>query len=141
MQDTTMETAERPPIELWSFGYKYGAMEANLVTDVRFMSNPYYISSLRNMTGKDEACAAYVFKDASSIEFTLALTELIVKMERSSFCREKKPIKVAIGCTGGQHRSVAVVEAVAKALSSLGLESEVHHKELSSPDSGTQRPK
>lgn len=140
MQDTKIDTAERPSIELWSFGYKYGAIEANLIMDVRFMSNPYYISSLRHMTGRDEACAAYVFKDSGSKEFTLALTELIVKMECSFNCRDMKPMKVAIGCTGGQHRSVAVVEAVAKTMRSLGLKPEVHHKELTSCDTGTQRP-
>jgi len=130
MQEKAAESQERLRLELWSFGFKYGAMEGNLVTDVRFMPNPYYIPDLRHMTGKDEACAAYVFKDSSTGEFASALTELIIRMERSFAGQDRKVLKVAIGCTGGQHRSVAVVESIARILRASGLQPEVHHKEL-----------
>ncbi len=130
MHETETECRERPQLELWSFGFKYGAIEGNLVTDVRFLPNPYYVPDLRHMTGKDEACAAYVFKDNSTGEFTSALTEAIIRMEKSFAVQDRKLLKIAIGCTGGQHRSVAVVESIARNLRETGLQPRVYHKEL-----------
>ncbi len=117
-------------MELWTFGYKYGTIEANLVVDVRFLPNPYYVHSLCHMTGKDADCAAYVLKDEESRAFVDALEELIVRMEASFRAQGKKSLKVAVGCTGGQHRSVAVAETLAAALREKGFMLEVLHQEL-----------
>jgi len=127
---TEDEAAGRLSIELWTFGYKYGAIEANLVVDVRFLPNPYYVPSLCHMTGKDADCASYVLKDEESQAFLDALTGLILRMEASFRAQGKKSLKVAVGCTGGQHRSVAVAEALAAALREKGFILEVIHQEL-----------
>jgi len=117
-------------MELWTFGYKYGAIEANLVVDVRFLPNPYYVPALCHMTGKDADCASYVLKDEESRIFIDALTGLIVQMETSFRVQGRKTLKVAVGCTGGQHRSVAVAEALAASLREKGFMLEVIHQEL-----------
>ena len=117
-------------MELWTFGYKYGAIEANLVVDVRFLPNPYYVPALCHMTGKDADCASYVLKDEESRVFLDALTGLIVRMEASFRAQGRKSLKVAVGCTGGQHRSVAVVEALAASLREKGYKPEIIHQEL-----------
>ncbi|PKL05985.1 MAG: hypothetical protein CVV53_06665 [Spirochaetae bacterium HGW-Spirochaetae-9] len=120
----------KPAIELWSFGFKYGAIEANLVIDVRFLPNPYYVPALSHMTGKDGECAAYVFKDPDTRIFADALAGLVISMERSFGQQEKAILKVAIGCTGGRHRSVAVAEDLARALQARDLAPALRHKEL-----------
>ncbi len=119
-----------PALELWSFGFKHGAIEANLVVDVRFLPNPYYVPSLCHMTGKDAPCAAYVFKDPATGGFAESLAGLVLGMESAFKEQGKTALKVAVGCTGGQHRSVAVVEAVAAALRAKGLAPAVRHREL-----------
>lgn len=119
-----------PAVELWSFGFKHGGIEANLVVDVRFLPNPYYVPSLCHMTGKDAPCAAYVFKDPATGGFAESLAELALGMECAFREQGKAALKVAVGCTGGQHRSVAVVEAVAAALRAHGLAPTVRHREL-----------
>ena len=124
------KAAEKPSMEFWSFGYKYGAIEANLVVDVRFLPNPYYVPALCHMTGKDTDCASYVLKDEESRVFIDALAGLIVRMEASFRAQGKKSLKVAVGCTGGQHRSVAVVEALAASLREKGFILGVNHQEL-----------
>lgn len=120
----------RPAIELWSFGFKYGAIEANLVIDVRFLPNPYYVPSLSHMTGREGECAAYVFRDPGTGAFADALAGLVISMERSFGEQGKAVLKVAIGCTGGRHRSVAVAEYLARALRAHDLVPTLRHKEL-----------
>lgn len=117
-------------MELWTFGYKYGAIEADLMVDVRFLPNPYYVPALCHMTGKDADCASYVLKDEETRTFLDALTGLIVRMESSFRTQGRKSLKVAVGCTGGQHRSVAVAEALAASLREKGYILEVIHQEL-----------
>lgn len=130
MEEKQAAPVERPAIELWSFGFKFGTMEANLVVDARFLPNPFYVPDLRHMTGKDPECSAYVFRDPSSLAFAENLIGLVFGMEQSFSAQGKRHLKVAIGCTGGQHRSVALVEAIARGLRAGGLAPEVHHKEL-----------
>jgi len=75
-------------------------------------------------------CAAHVFKDPGTEAFAASLATLVRAMERSFGEQGKKSLKIAIGCTGGQHRSVAVVETVAKALRAADVDLAVHHREL-----------
>jgi len=130
MEPEHIERNAAPTLELWSFGFKYGAIDAQLLVDVRFLPNPYYVPSLCHMTGKDSACAAHVFKDPGSSAFAATLTDLIHAMVRSSLEQGKKSLKVAVGCTGGQHRSVAVVESLAASLRAAGVDLSIHHREL-----------
>ena len=104
-------------VNVVSFGFKYGLpIDADIVMDVRFLPNPFYIDSLRNLTGKDQSVYDYVMKQPETQTFYQKFIDLI------EFClpgykREgKTAVTIAIGCTGGQHRSVALAERVAKRL-------------------------
>ncbi|GKT02832.1 RNase adapter RapZ [Furfurilactobacillus sp. WILCCON 0119] len=98
-------------IEVLSFGYKYGLpIDADVVMDVRFLPNPYYIDTLKNLTGKDQAVADYVMKQPATESFYTHFLELL-QLIMPGYEREgKSSLTVAIGCTGGQHRSVAIAE-------------------------------
>lgn len=121
-------------IELWSFGFKYGLFEGDAIFDVRFLPNPYYDESLRHLTGRDRSCAEYVFKEDSEMKLVKALATLVMEM-RNAASPEKKPcLVIAIGCTGGQHRSVAVTEAVAEEIrhrlnKHIEYQIETHHRD------------
>jgi len=111
--------APRMVTRLVSFGFKYGTpVDADLVFDVRFLENPYFVPELKALTGLDEPVARYVLDATETKEFllrTLALLEYVMpKYEREG----KSYLTIAIGCTGGRHRSVAVANALARDLSS-----------------------
>ena len=101
-------------VNVVSFGFKYGIpMEADLVFDVRFMPNPYYIEALRGKTGLDSGVYDYVFSFAETTDF-MALLERLLDFLLPHYREEGKTVLViAIGCTGGHHRSVAVTRALA----------------------------
>ncbi|KXT76759.1 putative P-loop-containing kinase [Streptococcus sp. DD10] len=105
-------------IEVMSFGFKYGLpLDADLVFDVRFLPNPYYVVELRNQTGMDEAVYRYVMDSRESEDFykhLLALIEPILPAYRKE---GKAVLTIAIGCTGGQHRSVAFAKRLSEDLS------------------------
>lgn len=101
-----------------SFGFKFGTpVDADLVLDVRFLDNPYFVPELKSLTGLDEPVARYVLDAPETKEFlqkTLSLLEYVMpKYEREG----KSYLTIAIGCTGGRHRSVAVADALARSLS------------------------
>jgi UPF0042 nucleotide-binding protein len=101
-----------------SFGFKYGTpVDADLVLDVRFLANPYFVPELKELTGLDEAVAQYVLSAPETQEFLRRTRELLEyvlpKYEREG----KSYLTLAIGCTGGRHRSVTVAEALARDLS------------------------
>ncbi|QQO08631.1 RNase adapter RapZ [Breznakiella homolactica] len=121
---------ESTTVEIMSFGFRYGPASGDLIMDVRFIPNPYYISSLRPLTGKDKACADYVFGFESSRETLRALTELCTIMAKAFSDQGRSSIAVRIGCTGGQHRSVAITEALAANLRSRNIPVAVLHREL-----------
>lgn len=122
----------RTRVELSSFGFKYGAPSGDLVLDVRFIPNPYYVAALRPLTGRDKACADYVLGNESAKAALSALLSLVEAMAPAYEQQGKPALRVRIGCTGGQHRSVAMVEALASALAARGLEVSVRHRELQS---------
>ena len=114
-----------------SFGFKYGSpVDADVVLDVRFLDNPYFVPHLRALTGQDEAVARYVLDAPETREFmkrTSALLEYVLpRYEREG----KSYLTIAIGCTGGRHRSVAIAEALARFMStSLGVSVSVVHRD------------
>ncbi len=135
-KDGAAESASRreKSIELWSFGFKYGAMQADAIIDVRFLPNPYYDDSLRFFTGKHPRCAAYVLQHESCRGFTRNLAGCILAMRESAEVRTRPVLRVAVGCTGGQHRSVAVIEELARLLRAGDtrgghVQVEVHHRD------------
>ncbi|EHI75246.1 P-loop ATPase [Streptococcus criceti] len=104
-------------IEVMSFGFKYGLpLDADLVFDVRFLPNPYYIPELRNQTGLDQNVADYVMNHAASEDFYSHLLRLIQPILPGYQKEGKAILTIAIGCTGGQHRSVAFAHRLAQDL-------------------------
>jgi len=101
-----------------SFGFKYGIpIDADLVFDVRFLTNPFYVEHLRPLTGLDEEVASYVFKWSDTTRFNEKLLDLLQFMIPQYKKEGKSQLVIAIGCTGGQHRSVALSEYYTKVIS------------------------
>jgi len=119
-------------IELVSFGYKYGLPSmANLVFDVRYLPNPFFEESLRAKTGLDQEVFDYVMNCSESHETTRRITDM-VKYTIPQFMKEGKHyMTVAIGCTGGQHRSVSITRQVKTELEGTYKHIHLRHKEIS----------
>ena len=107
------EGASSLPITVIAFGFKYGIpMEADLVLDVRFLPNPYYQEELKALSGLDQPVYDYVMSQPDSVGYMERLTEFL-DFQLPRFQEEGKPsLTVAVGCTGGRHRSVAVARAL-----------------------------
>ncbi len=119
-------------VTLLSFGFKYGLpMDSDLVADVRFLPNPFWIPELREQTGRDEPVRDYVLSQDGAGEFIDRYLELLA-LVGVGFRREgKRYLTVSIGCTGGKHRSVAISEEIARRLSgSDGVGVSVVHRDL-----------
>jgi len=118
-------------ISCMSFGFKYGpATESNLVFDVRCLPNPYYIDELRGLTGLDKQVSEYVMQFEASKEYAkrmLDLVEYSVPLYRDE---GKSQLIIAVGCTGGKHRSVTMAELIYKRLSELGYNVSVNHRDI-----------
>ena len=125
------QTAEALTVSLVSFGYKHGIpTDADLVFDVRFLPNPHFVTGLRALDGRDAAVADFVFSHAESRELRARL-ESLIQFLLPLYRREGKAyLSVAIGCTGGRHRSVALVEALRGYLETLGYAPLVRHRDL-----------
>lgn len=108
-------------VTILSFGFKYGIpVDADLVFDVRFLPNPFYIEELKTKTGNDEAVRDYVMAFAEAGEFVKRLKDLLSFLIPGYIKEGKSSLVVAIGCTGGQHRSVTIANAVYEALKDGG---------------------
>ena len=114
-----------------SFGFKYGLpIDADMVADMRFLPNPYWVDELRPMSGLDEPVRDYVRSQPRSTEF-LDRYEALLALLTDGFVHEDKSfLTVAIGCTGGRHRSVTMAEALAERLRALGVRTQVVHRDL-----------
>ena len=114
-----------------SFGYKYGLpVDADLVVDVRFLPNPHWIPELRDLTGRDPEVRDYVLGQEGAEEFLDRYTELL-EIIGAGYAREsKRYLTLAVGCTGGKHRSVALAEQLAERLTGLGIRTTVTHRDL-----------
>ena len=114
-----------------SFGFKYGLpMEADLVFDVRFLPNPFYIEDLKHQTGLDDGVRDYVFQFAQSREFLEKLEDMVGFLLPQFVEEGKSVVVVAIGCTGGQHRSVAMTHALAEDVRSWGYQVSENHRDM-----------
>jgi UPF0042 nucleotide-binding protein len=113
-----------------SFGFKYGTViDADLVFDVRFLPNPHYISHLQPLTGLNQEVSSYVFKWSDTQIFNEKVLDLLKFMLPQYKKEGKSQLVVAIGCTGGQHRSVALTEYFAKELSSQYI-THITHRDI-----------
>ena len=128
----SVEGSARHTLTVMSFGFKYGMPpDADIVADMRFLPNPYWVPELKQFTGKDEAVRDYVFSQDGATEFLDAYVAAL-KPVVAGYQRENKPHStIAIGCTGGKHRSVATAEELARRLASLpGVAVRVKHRDL-----------
>ncbi|GIJ27651.1 nucleotide-binding protein [Micromonospora qiuiae] len=125
------EDARRLRVTVLSFGFKYGLPpDADFVLDARFLPNPYWVPELREHTGREEAVSAYVLGQEGADAFVEAYADL-VNATTAGFEREgKRYLTVAIGCTGGKHRSVAIAEELAARLRRTGLAANAQHRDL-----------
>jgi UPF0042 nucleotide-binding protein len=116
-----------------SFGYKYGLpMDADLVFDVRCLPNPHFVPGLRRRTGRDRAVAAFMEHDASTREFMDRLEDYVRYVVPHYVSEGKSYLTVAVGCTGGRHRSVMIAERLKRALSQIGgVRVRVRHRDIS----------
>jgi UPF0042 nucleotide-binding protein len=116
---------------LVSFGYKHGIpYDADLVFDVRFLPNPHFVDGLRALDGRDPRVREFIFAHDESRELVTRLQDLL-RFLLPFYRREGKAyLTIAVGCTGGRHRSVAVVEALRQFLEGLGLPPAVAHRDI-----------
>ncbi|MDO5034038.1 MAG: RNase adapter RapZ [Actinomycetaceae bacterium] len=121
----------RLKLTVMSFGFKYGIpLDADHVVDVRFLANPYWVSELRHLTGRDEPVAKYVLSQPGAKDFAINYAKLLAPMIRG-YVDELKPfVTIAVGCTGGKHRSVAITELIASTLRDEGFPVRVIHRDL-----------
>jgi UPF0042 nucleotide-binding protein len=130
----TFSSADTPGLQLtvMSFGYKYGLpADADLVADMRFLPNPFWVPSLRTLSGLDAEVSDYVLAQEGAGEFVdryvLALTPVLAGFQREN----KRHATIAIGCTGGKHRSVAIVQRLAGLLREQpGVAVSIKHRDL-----------
>ena len=118
-------------INVISFGFKYGIpIEADLVFDVRFLPNPYYITELRSQTGLDEPVRSFVFNYQQTRDFMTHLEDLMNFLLPQYVAEGKTVLVIAVGCTGGQHRSVAVTRALAEFIRRKGYDASENHRDM-----------
>lgn len=109
-------------VTMMSFGFKYGVpSNADLVFDVRFLPNPYFVPELKALTGKDSRVARYVLEQPDAAEFVDRVLELLLFLLPRYQREGKAYLTVAVGCTGGKHRSVAIAQALAERLDASPL--------------------
>jgi UPF0042 nucleotide-binding protein len=114
-----------------SFSYRFGLpREADLVFDVRFLSNPYYEPELRDLTGRDAAVAAHIERDPGAAMFFESLFRLLAPLLPRYAAEGKSYLTIGIGCTGGRHRSVYVARRLGAWLGAEGHRAHIHHRDL-----------
>lgn len=118
-------------VHIITFGFKYGVpSEADLVFDLRFLPNPYFVPELKPLNGKDEGVAAFVLKGDPGKSFVVKLLDFLEYLLPLYEAEGRYRVSVAIGCTGGRHRSVAAAEAVFQALKKSRSAVSLEHRHL-----------
>lgn len=118
-------------VNVFSFGFKNGMpAEADLMVDVRFLPNPFYDPALRDLTGLDDAVASYVLDNPTTQRFLDAWERLLDVVMPGYVSEGKSRLSIAVGCTGGQHRSVAIAEATYRYLTRQGYHVSVSHRDV-----------
>ncbi len=118
-------------VSVFSFGFKHGMpVEADLMIDVRFLPNPFYDPVMRTLTGKDQLVSDFVLKNPTTEKFMDAWQRLLDVAMPGYVAEGKSHLSIAVGCTGGQHRSVAIADATATYLEKCGYHVSVSHRDL-----------
>ncbi|UJF15474.1 RNase adapter RapZ [Jeotgalibaca sp. MA1X17-3] len=127
-------------IEMQSFGFKYSSpIDADIVMDVRFLPNPHYIDELRPLTGLDKPVYDYVMQQPETEMFYRKFTDLLDYIIPGYKKEGKASVTIAIGCTGGQHRSVALTERIGLHLQNDGYTVNISHRDKSKRKEATNR--
>ena len=114
-----------------SFGFKYGIpVDADLLADMRFLPNPYWVPDLRPLSGRDPEVAGYVKARPEAQEFLDQYLQVLQTIGRGYLREGKRFMTLAVGCTGGKHRSVATSEEIARRLRAHGLDAQATHRDL-----------
>ena len=118
-------------INIVSFGFKNGIpQDSDMVFDVRCFKNPYYLESLRDLTGKDPLVQEFVFSDARASAFTARLIDILAFLIPCYVEEGRAQLEISIGCTGGHHRSVAISERVAEHINEHLMHCSVFHRDI-----------
>ena len=118
-------------VRVVSFGFKYGLpLEADLVFDVRFLPNPYYIPELKHQTGLDEPVRNFVFKYQQTLDFTAKVEDLLSFLLPNYLDEGKTDLVIAVGCTGGKHRSVCIAKELYEFVSKKGYAATLSHRDM-----------
>lgn len=118
-------------ITVLSFGFKYGLpLECDLVFDLRFLPNPYFVEELRAQSGQNQAVRDYIFSFAQTTRFVSLFQEMADFMLPMYQREGKSYLTIGIGCTGGRHRSVAVAESIAERLGTRGWQAQISHRDV-----------
>ena len=118
-------------VDLTSFGFKKGIPRvADVMFDVRFLPNPHWVPELRPQTGLDEPVREYVFSHDEAGTFLAKVTDLLDFLIPEYEAEGKSYLTIAVGCTGGKHRSVAMAEAIGQHLTAAGVDTAVHHRDM-----------
>jgi UPF0042 nucleotide-binding protein len=127
-------TGRQTVVSLVSFGFRHGTPDSvETLFDVRFLPNPYFEESLRQGTGKDADVANYVLQSERGADFVRRLEEWVRYLLPFHDEEGKAYVTIGIGCTGGRHRSVAIVEAMAKSIRAMGRDVNVLHRDADRP--------
>ena len=133
LQEIVTSDGESIPLrlEVMSFGFKRGLpRQADLVFDVRFLPNPFYIEGLGHQTGLDEDVRTFVMNHPATEEFMVKITDMLAFLLPHYQEEGKHRLMIGIGCTGGQHRSVAIAEAIAQKLRDMNYDVAASHRDL-----------
>lgn len=118
-------------INISSFGFKYGIpSESDIMFDVRFLPNPYWVPSLKKLTGNNKKVVSYIFRNGMADQFVDSVHILLRAMVPGYINEGKYHLNIAFGCTGGHHRSVAIANAVAEKFKADGMRVRVNHRDL-----------
>jgi RNase adapter protein RapZ len=121
----------RLKVSVISFGFKYGIpVDADFVADMRFLPNPHWVPELSPHTGRDKVVADYVMEQPAAEEFLSRYLPVLEGVAKGYLEEGKRFMTVAVGCTGGKHRSVAMTEQVAARLAALGYDVRATHRDL-----------
>tara|TARA_B100001559_G_C16446228_1_gene596886 strand:- start:554 stop:1405 length:852 start_codon:yes stop_codon:yes gene_type:complete len=119
-------------IRLVSFGFKHGLpTDVDLVMDCRFLPNPYWVKGLKELTGMDNAVREFILSEPIAQKFLVKLTELLELLLPAYQEEGKSYLSLAVGCTGGQHRSVTIVNELETVLAELNYPAKASHRDLS----------
>jgi UPF0042 nucleotide-binding protein len=126
-----IKSSQEMSISVVSFGYKHGLpMEADVVMDVRFLANPYYQPELKNKTGLDAEVQDYIKKSPFAVEFLEKFTDLVMYLIPKYIKEGKSYLTIAVGCSGGKHRSVFMAHSLAETLRTKKLKVSEFHRDI-----------